>query len=89
MNKFVYGLNVNIRTKVRILMPLTFHEAVQREIIVEEEIMISGPSKLIRPTRSGVPSGNSMEHRNFQRGPVLNHQKWSIGNQRRPCRHPT
>ena len=45
VNKFVYGLNVNIRAKVRILMPHTLHDAVQRAIIAEEEIMSSGPSK--------------------------------------------
>ena len=39
--------------------------------------MNSGPSNTNRAAGSGVNNGNSMEHRNFQRGLVLNHQKWS------------
>lgn len=35
-------------------MPHTFHEAVQRAIIVEEEVMGSGLSRLPRPLRSMV-----------------------------------
>eukprot|EP00253_Pinus_taeda_P028988 PITA_28988 len=85
VNKFVYGLNVNIRTMVRILMPRTLHEAVQRAIIAEEEIMSSEHSKSTRPTESGVPG---MERTNWQGGPALNHQKWSRRNQRTPYRHP-
>jgi hypothetical protein len=30
VNKFVFGLNFNIRAKVRILMPQTLHDAVQK-----------------------------------------------------------
>eukprot|EP00253_Pinus_taeda_P020359 PITA_20359 len=71
VNKFVYGLNVNIRTKVIILMPRTLHKVVQRAIIAEEEIMSSEHSKSTRPTESRVPG---MEHRNWQGGPTLNHQ---------------
>eukprot|EP00253_Pinus_taeda_P025071 PITA_25071 len=70
-------------------MPHTLQEAIQRAIIVEEEIMNSGPSKSTRPTGSRVPSGNSLECRNLQRGLVLNHQKCSAGNQRTPYRHPS
>lgn len=89
VNKFVYGLNVGIRNKVRILMPRTLHEAVQRAIIAEEEIMSSAHSKSSRPTESGVPGRNNMEHGNLQGGPVLNHHRWSGRNQRTPYRHPT
>ena len=39
VNKFVYGINFNIREKVRILMPCTFHGVVQKAIIDEEELM--------------------------------------------------
>eukprot|EP00253_Pinus_taeda_P027545 PITA_27545 len=88
VNKFVYGLNVNIQTKVRILMPRTLHEAIQREIIAEEEIRSNEHSKSTRPMGSGVPGRNNMERRNVQGGPTLNHQRWSGRNQRTPYRHP-
>ena len=45
VNKFVYGLNFNIREKVRILMPRTLHEAVQKAIIAEEELAGGGQSR--------------------------------------------
>ena len=41
VNKFVFDLNVNIHVKVRILMPQTLHDVVQKALISEEE-MISG-----------------------------------------------
>ena len=49
VNKFVYGLNFNIREKARILMPRTLHKAVQKYIIDEEELVGGGQS---RPPRS-------------------------------------
>eukprot|EP00253_Pinus_taeda_P004738 PITA_04738 len=87
VNKFVYGLNVNIHSKVRILMPRTLHE-VHQATIAEEEMMSNEHSKSTRPTGLGVPSGNNMERRNLQGGPALNHQRWSGRNQRTPYRHP-
>eukprot|EP00253_Pinus_taeda_P018041 PITA_18041 len=73
VNKFVYGLNVNIRTKVRILMPRTLHKAVQRAIIVEEEIMSSEHSiqlsiraryryKLVNHHRTGLCDSTKSHH---------------------------
>jgi hypothetical protein len=38
VNRFVFGLNGSLRAKVRILMPQTLHEAVQRALIAEEEL---------------------------------------------------
>ena len=37
VNKFVFVLNFNIRAKVRIIMPQTLHDAVQKTLITEEE----------------------------------------------------
>ena len=37
-NKFVFGLNFNIRVKVRILMPHMLHDAIHKALIVKEEI---------------------------------------------------
>jgi hypothetical protein len=41
VKKFVFGLNVRIHVKMRILMPQTLHDAIQKTLIVEEEL-ISG-----------------------------------------------
>jgi hypothetical protein len=38
VNKLFFGLNYNIRAKVRILMPQTLHDAVQKNIIIEEKL---------------------------------------------------
>jgi hypothetical protein len=45
VNKFVFGLNFNIRVKVRILMPQTLHDAVQKALIAEEELTKWGSGK--------------------------------------------
>jgi hypothetical protein len=41
VNKFLFGLNVIIHAKVRILMPQTLHDVIQKALIVEEDL-ISG-----------------------------------------------
>ena len=38
VNRFVFGLNGNICANVRILMPQTLHDAVQKALISEEEL---------------------------------------------------
>jgi hypothetical protein len=38
VNKFVFGLNLNIHVKVRILIPHTFCDPVQKALIGEEEL---------------------------------------------------
>jgi hypothetical protein len=35
VNKFMFGLNGSIRAKVRILMPQTLHDVVQKALIAE------------------------------------------------------
>jgi hypothetical protein len=42
VNTFMFGLNVNIRAKVRILMPQTLHDVVQKALIAEEELINGG-----------------------------------------------
>jgi hypothetical protein len=37
VNKFVFDLNFNIHVNVRILMPQTLHDVVQKALITEEE----------------------------------------------------
>jgi len=67
VNKFVYGLHFNIQAK-----PHTLHEAFQRGIIAKEEILNSGPSRLLKPLGLGAFSGNNVNHKNFQMGSVHN-----------------
>jgi hypothetical protein len=51
VNRFVFGLNGSLRAKVRILMPQTLHDAVQKALIVEEELISGGQTRTpARPT---------------------------------------
>jgi hypothetical protein len=45
VNKFVFGLNFNIRAKVRILMPQTLNDAVHKAFIIEEELNSGGQGR--------------------------------------------
>jgi hypothetical protein len=58
VNKFVFSLNVIIHAKVRILMPQTLHDAVQKALIAEEELISRGQGRniviLSRRTTSGA-----------------------------------
>jgi hypothetical protein len=47
VNKFVFDLNVNICVKVRILMPQTLHNVVQKALIAEEELISGGQNRNI------------------------------------------
>jgi len=40
VNKFLFDLNFNILVKVRILMPQTLQDAVQKALIAKEEMKI-------------------------------------------------
>ena len=50
VNRFVFSLNDNLRAKVRILMPQTFHDAVQKALIAKEELISGGQTRT--PARS-------------------------------------
>jgi hypothetical protein len=45
VNKFVFGINFNIRAKVRILMPQTLHDSIQKYFIAEEELNSGGQGR--------------------------------------------
>ena len=45
VNRFVFGLNGSLRAKVRILMPQTLHDAVQKALIAEEELISRGQTR--------------------------------------------
>jgi hypothetical protein len=55
VNKFVFGLNFNIRVKVRILMPQTFNDVVHKALIAQKEMNNGGQGGT--PTR---PIGQNM-----------------------------
>jgi hypothetical protein len=51
VNKFLFGLNVNIHAKVRILMPQTLHDVLHKAFIIEEALISGGHSRTpARPT---------------------------------------
>jgi hypothetical protein len=63
VNKFVFGLNFNIRVKVRILMPQTLHDAVQKALIAEEELTSGGQGRTpARPTGQMTLECNNIRH---------------------------
>ena len=74
VNRFVFGLNGSVRAKVRILMPQTLHDAVQKALIAEEELISGGQTKTpAGQGSSGAPQQQtSVRHtpgyRGFQRG---------------------
>ena len=54
VNRFVSGLNNSLRAKVRILMPQTLHDAVQKALIAEEELISGGQTRTrARPAGQG------------------------------------
>jgi hypothetical protein len=77
VKKFVFVLNVNIRAKVRILMPQTLDDDIKKTLIAEEDLVSGGQSRTpMRPTRhasSGVqqhetPTRHSLGYHGFKRG---------------------
>jgi hypothetical protein len=42
VNKFVFRLNIIIHVKVRILMPQTLHDVIQKALIAEEDLISGG-----------------------------------------------
>jgi hypothetical protein len=80
VNKFVFSLNFNIHAKVRILMPQTLHDAVQKALIAEEELNSGGqgrtPSRPTGQMTSGAqqhqtPARQTSGHRDTPRGPMF------------------
>jgi hypothetical protein len=63
VKRFMFGLNGDIHAKVRILMPQTLHDIVQKALIAEEAIVSQGKSRTtVRPTI------HSLGYCGFQRG---------------------
>ena len=77
VNMFVFGLNDSLHAKVRILMPQTLHDAVQKALIAEEELVSGGPTRTpARPAGQGssgtpqqqTPARHTSGYHGFQRG---------------------
>jgi hypothetical protein len=47
VNKFVFGLKLNIHVKVRILMPQTMHDEVPKALIAEEDLTDEGQGRTL------------------------------------------
>ena len=45
VNRFVFGLNGDLRANVSILMPQTLHDVIQKALIAEEELISGGQTK--------------------------------------------
>jgi hypothetical protein len=97
VNRFVFGLNSSLRAKVRILMPQTLHDAVQKALIAEEELISRGQTRTpVRPTgqsssgtpRHQTPTRHTPVHRGFQRGSTFSTPRRPPPQQRTPYRRP-
>jgi hypothetical protein len=97
VNRFVFGLNNSLRAKVRILMPQTLHDAVQKALIAEEELISGGQTRTpARPTgqsssgapRHQTPARHTPGHRGFQRGSTFTTPRRPPPQQRTPYRGP-
>jgi hypothetical protein len=80
VNKFVFGLNSNIHVKVRILMPKTLHDAIQKALIAEEELTNGDqgrtPARLMghmtsRAQQHQTPTRHTSGYRDTSRGPAF------------------
>jgi hypothetical protein len=58
VNRFVFGLNGSLRARVRILMPQTLHDVVQKALIAEEELISGGQTGLQRDPQGRVHRGH-------------------------------
>jgi hypothetical protein len=68
VNKFVFGLNVNICAKVSILIPQTLHDAFYKALIDEEELIHGGQSRTpVRPT--GHATFGAQQHQTLDKHP--------------------
>ena len=77
VNRFVFGLNGNIRAKFRIPMPQTLHDVIRKALIAEEELISGGQSRTparpagqvsARTQQHQTPARHTPGYRGFQRG---------------------
>ena len=61
VNRFVFGLNSSLRAKVRVLMPQTLNDAIQKALIAEEDLISRGQTRT--PARlAGQVSSGAQQH---------------------------
>jgi hypothetical protein len=97
VNWFVFGLHGSRRAKVRILMPQTLNDVVQKALIAEEDL-ISGrqtrtPARPAGQGSSGTPQHqtpvrHTQRHHGFQRGSTFATLRRSSPQQRTPYQGP-
>jgi hypothetical protein len=66
---FLFGLNVSIHAKVKILMPQTFHDVVQKALIAEEELISGVQSRTLARLAWQVSSGAQQHQTPTRRSP--------------------
>jgi hypothetical protein len=97
VNRFVFGLNNSLRAKVRILMPQTLHDVVQRALIVEEELISGGQTRTpVRPAGQGssgtlqyqTSARHTSGYRGFQRGSTFTTPRRMPPQQQTPYQGP-
>jgi hypothetical protein len=97
VNWFVFGLHGSLRAKVRILMPQTLHDVVQKALIAEEELISGGQTRTpARPAGQGssgtpqhqTPVRHTRGHHGFQRGSTFATLRRSSPQQRTPYQGP-
>jgi hypothetical protein len=97
VNQFMFSLNGSLRAKVRILMPQTLHEIVQKALIAEEELISRGQTRTpARPAGQGssgmlqqqTPARHMPGYRGFQRGSMFTTPQRPPPQQQTPYRGP-
>ena len=94
VNRFVFGLNGSLRAKVRILMPQTLYDAIQKALIAEEELISGGQTKT--PAGQGssgtpqqqTPARHTLGYHGFHRGSTFATQRRPTPQQQTPYRGP-
>jgi hypothetical protein len=61
VNRFVFSLNDSLHAKVRILMPQTLHDVVQKALIAKEEI-VNGVQTRTPARPAGQVSSRAQQH---------------------------
>jgi hypothetical protein len=97
VNRFIFGLNGSLCEKVRILMPQTLHDSIQKALIAEEELISWGQTRTpVRPTGQGssgtlqhqTPASHTLGYCGFQRGSTFTTPRRAPPQQRTPYRGP-
>jgi hypothetical protein len=95
VNRFVFGLNGDLRAKVSILMPQTLHDVIQKALIAEEELISGGqtrtPARPAWQVSSGTqqhqtPVRHTSGYRGLQRGSTFTTPRRPPHQQRTPYR---